>query len=259
VVIAEEFVFLHAPKMGGTFVTEVLQDIYAGQCSKTLIVQDKHGGADRIPAAHRSKPRVATVRNPFDYYASLYQFGWWINRDLQFGESLWDAEKMRRRFVRYPDLTFDEFIEGMLEIGYRGLRDDPALADRLRLGPQTVSVLRSSVPNFIELLERFLVHRDLAELTCRVAETRFLQTEALNRQTHRWLLDLGVAPGIARPVLFKSKVQPLNTPDGQVLDNNHGQPRHIHWSALFTERTRAAVLEREWLLLKLFPEYAWFL
>jgi hypothetical protein len=257
-IIAEDFVFLHPPKTGGSFVTEVLMDIYAEQSRRTIVLGEKHGGVDSIPAEQRSKELVTIVRNPFDYYASHYSFGYWIDREEEPWITLWDIEAMRSRFDAYPYLSFAEFIEGALEVGHKHLHAcKRELAERLLLGPLTVRMLQFSVPHYVMWLERLTVDDDTGPLKREVARTRFLHTECLNRDTYRWLIELGVPAALAEPVLLKPPVQPLNTPNGTILKRAHGQPRQEHWSELFDESTAAAVFKRDWLFFELFPEYGW--
>jgi hypothetical protein len=255
-IIADDFVFLHPPKTGGSFVTEVLMDVYASQHGRSITNLDKHGGVESIPREHRSKPRVTTVRNPFDYYASTYQFGYWIDREMEPWLTLWDDQEMRSRFPGYPYLTFSEFLEGALEVGHKHLAPShQELARSLRLGPQTVRTLQFSLPDYIAALETFRVTGDLGELNSQVKLTRFLHTEMLNKDAFDWLVDLGIPACSAAQVLAKPNTKPMNTPDGVVLKNGHGQHRTAHWSEVFNERLKIAVEEREWLFFALFPEY----
>ena len=255
-IIGDDFVFLHPPKTGGSFVTELLTDIYAGRFGRPIVNTDKHGWTDRIPVEHRSKQIVTTVRNPFDYYVSHYMFGYWINREVEYWLSLWDDKEMKKRFPKYPYLTFAEFIQGVLEVGNNHLlaATQPS-AGPSQLGPMTVIMLQYLTPNYLELMETLAVSGDIGALQRSIARTRVLHTESLNQDTYHWLVQLGVPPAIAEPVLSKAKVQPVNTPDGVPLERGHGQPRQVHWSTLFDERTKAAVIEREWLFFELFPEY----
>ena len=66
--VTKDFVFLHMLKTGGTWVREV----FAGE----VIPNDlpKHAVANRIPMEHRHKPRLGFVRNPWDWYVSLYEY-----------------------------------------------------------------------------------------------------------------------------------------------------------------------------------------
>jgi len=255
-IIADDFVFLHPPKTGGSFVTEVLTDIYAGRFGRRIVNTDKHGWTDRIPAEHRSKQIVTTIRNPFDYYASFYVFGYWINRDVENWPRFKDEQEAKSRFPGYPYISFADFLKISFEISYRHLTE-PAktLASSLRLGPMTVIMLQYLTPNYADLLQTVVDRGDTQTLKKAVARTRVLHTESLNQETYDWLLEMGVPPAIAEPVLSKPKIQPVNTPDGRMLDRGHGQPRQLQWPDLFDDRTKAAVIEQEWLFLELFPEY----
>jgi hypothetical protein len=255
VLISDELVFLHGPKTGGTFVTEVLTDVFT-RLSRPLLNQDKHGGVDDIPPEHASKRLTTAVRNPFDFYASHYRFGYWIDRDMD-AVSLWQHEPMRKRFVSYPYVSFAEFVEGALRFGNWLPPRRQYLAEELKLGPATITALMYSVRRHVDLLEDLARSGDTAPLKEEVARTKLLHTESLSRDTYCWLLDLCVPHDLARIALSKRPVKPLNTPAGRVLEKGHGQPRETHWSAFFTDELRNTVFEREWLFFELFPEYAW--
>jgi hypothetical protein len=254
-IIADNFVFLHPPKTGGSFVTEVLTEIYAGSFGHPIVNVNKHGWTDHIPVEHRSKKIVTTIRNPFDYYASVYVFGYWINREVEYWPKFRDDEEARNRFPGYPYVSFADFIDISFDIGYEHLAPPAqALANSLRLGPMTVIMLQYMAPDYCGLMEK-VARGDIEALKQSVTRTQILRAESLNQDTYRWLVQLGVPQVIAEPVLSKAKVQPVNLPNGVPLERGHGQPRQVHWSELFDERTTAAVTEREWLFFEMFPEY----
>ena len=111
-IITDDFVYIHQPKTGGTFVTDVLERLYQGAPGRagrggTFLNTHKHGTCSDIPAAHLGKPILTTVRNPYDRYVSQYHFGWWRRHpDAYCGE-----EEMRARYPRYPELSFAEFVQ----------------------------------------------------------------------------------------------------------------------------------------------------
>jgi hypothetical protein len=96
-IFTDQFVYVHEPKTGGTFVTSVLLQLYDVRWTRwthlrntlqsnmvfrrprgTLIYNShKHGACEHIPEAHRHKQILASVRNPYDLYVSQYEFGWW--------------------------------------------------------------------------------------------------------------------------------------------------------------------------------------
>jgi hypothetical protein len=259
-ILCDEFVFIHQPKTGGTFVTEVLADFYARGAGGVFTNWYKHGGVEDIPLEYRSKPIVTTVRNPFDFYVSHFRFGWWIGRELDPKIFIfWREGEMRRLCPSYPYFSFEQFIEGALRFHHTQLLPEAMVeaAREFRLGPLTIAMLHFAVPGFEAVLTRFFNSGDTAELKRGIAKTRFLHTESLNAETYRWLLDLGVPAAEAGPIFFKGKVQPLNTPNGEILRRGHGQPRLKHWTSLFTLAAMETVVQSEWLFLELFPEYSW--
>lgn len=101
-IFADRFAYVHAPKTGGTFVTAVLERIYGAEAAlktprwytrwpfrhKDRVIhhprhgryvyhKNKHGTCREMPCAERRKPILATVRNPYDWYVSRDEFGWW--------------------------------------------------------------------------------------------------------------------------------------------------------------------------------------
>ncbi len=122
-ILTDDFVFIHEPKTGGTFVTEMLRSIYELVTDHSVIKRVlrrmhrrgkkpvlnilKHGTCSEIPNSHRDKPILATIRNPYDRYVSQYEFAWWKVPP----EDYCDVEELRKRYPHYPNLTFEEFIE----------------------------------------------------------------------------------------------------------------------------------------------------
>jgi len=65
-----DFVFVHLNKSGGTFVNNVLRELY-GTKAETL---GYHLPYRYIPEGYGTLPVLGVVRNPWDYYVSLYHF-----------------------------------------------------------------------------------------------------------------------------------------------------------------------------------------
>jgi hypothetical protein len=118
--ITADFVYVHVPKTGGTFVSTALQrwcdstgrdyiDTAAPTGRATMGARDQHGAVCDLPRRHRNKPVLFCVRNPFEYYVSLYDFGWWHSRP----EDEFDVERISQRFPSYPHLTFSEFVHAI--------------------------------------------------------------------------------------------------------------------------------------------------
>jgi hypothetical protein len=63
VFVTRDFVFLHVPKTGGTYVRTHLPEV---------LYETQHGGIKDIPSEFQGLPKYAVVRNPWDWYVS-----WW--------------------------------------------------------------------------------------------------------------------------------------------------------------------------------------
>ncbi len=107
-IITDRFVFLHLPKTGGTFVTEVLKKINFQY--PELKVKEykhlKHEGVKSIPIEAVGLPVVTTVRPPHEHYISRYEFRWWRRP----GKKEFNPDLLHKRFPRFPDLNFTDFL-----------------------------------------------------------------------------------------------------------------------------------------------------
>lgn len=71
--LCKHFVFIHFPRAGGTFVRETLaRHIPPG---RDVCILPGHGTVHQIPEAYRGVQRFGFVRNPWDWYVSVYS-GW---------------------------------------------------------------------------------------------------------------------------------------------------------------------------------------
>jgi len=210
-IITDRFVVLSNPKTGSTFVRAALKRIHGyddppkgllplpwrfrttrGGMSELLLPNlrapderpaDQHGTLSQIPRAHRGKPVVSVVRDPFSRLLSAYRFQWW--RRYPPGP----PELLARRFPRFPELTLEEYLR--LEEFDASTRL-PSPPPDFRVGFQTVQfiqmffrdptrVLRGLDDSYLDS-DRFL--DDLPRI-------HFLQTEDLNRELHQFLLEAG--------------------------------------------------------------------
>ena len=87
-IITDKFVYVHHPKTGGTFVNSVLRQLYKVENNVPrerrygeFAWRRKHRPCRKIPEEHRGKLVLATVRNPYDWWVSAYEFGWWKRKE----------------------------------------------------------------------------------------------------------------------------------------------------------------------------------
>ena len=144
--LADRFTYVHEPKTGGTFVTHVLSRLHGGltdvpasrlraqalraglpslafyperlrahtanggaQKYGAIYNWNDHGTCSEIPRRHRSRPILATVRNPLETYVSMYLFGWW-KRPEYFPQYERTVPDFHARYRDFPDVSFRQYL-----------------------------------------------------------------------------------------------------------------------------------------------------
>jgi len=71
--ITKHFTFLHIPKTGGSFITDVC---HRELPSEWLVPNELHPHSryDQVPAEFQDRPMLCFVRNPWDWYVSWYHY-----------------------------------------------------------------------------------------------------------------------------------------------------------------------------------------
>jgi hypothetical protein len=259
-IFTDHFVYLHEPKTGGTFVTRALLRLYGLEASRWLTLQAvlrgqvtrnggpygsftyhnlKHGTYRQVPAPHREKPVLATVRGPYEMYVSQYEFGWWRHRRMR----RWFAAvpDFRHRFPRFPDLSFPEFVEL-----WDAAMGDP---DEAEGGCGRGAWTRQFIRFYFREPEQARTWAD-AELldpeARRAAMPRihFVHTDGVRDGLHAFLLEQGYRPDDLQFILEMGKVLP-----------GRGRSEDQRWERYYTPGLKERVRRRERLLFEIFPEF----
>jgi hypothetical protein len=244
-IVTPDFVFIHYPKTGGTFVTHILSRLYGDR----FVDLDKHGTCSDIPEADRGKPLLSTVRNPYDRYVSQYRFGWWkIYPDDYCG-----AAAMRDLYPHYPDLTFEEFLHlanTRFMNSHNGVPTgfvNDNFPEERRLGWHTENFIRFFCRNprrVYARLDEAAIER--ADFVREMFDVHFLRTDRLRQGLHDFLAGLGHRPQDLAFILSAERVLP---------DEGGRRPEGDRWDSYYTPRLKELVRTRERLIFRLFPEF----
>lgn len=272
-VITDRFVYIHMPKTGGTFVTELLLRLHgspvgesggdggagsAGRLARKLFVrpnhygpienlEPKHGTCHDIPPRHGNKPVVSTVRNPYDWYVSQYEFAWW-KQTFRYHPEPYPTpagaaiEEVLPRFVethsRFPDISFAEFIELCHQAARRlDAQNGPAL------GLLTHSFIRYHYRHPERVLENPRAHP--GPRGPELFDVQFLRTDRLNQELHDYLLAAGYREADLRFIRDHDRILPMG----------RGRPADQTWQDYYTPELRRAVREADRFLFEMFPEF----
>ena len=68
-IVTDKFVFVHLPRTGGTFVSEVIRKFFSSAHEI-----GHHFPLKLLPTKYSHLPVLGTVRNPWEFYVSWYHY-----------------------------------------------------------------------------------------------------------------------------------------------------------------------------------------
>jgi hypothetical protein len=262
-IITEKFVYIHWPKTGGTFVTQVLDELIAKRGAAPpdpainvdcalMRTSEKHDHVHQIPQPFRSKKILFTIRSPYDHLVSLYEFGWWKSHL----NDTFDEAKMKKLFHRYPDISFVDYIQsiynwtllsnGCLDYLWGNKCVSTRVFERANVGLITMEFINytfNEPDKLISNLPQFLDQGNyLNELPDNIT---FIRCEDLNRELAEFLLGAGYPRESLEFILHLGKVRP---------EGGQRDPAS-NWKDYYTCDLKAIVREKERFLFKMFPDY----
>lgn len=254
--ITDQFVFVHMPKTGGTFVSDCLRRIHgdrmehwgphgafywrmrtawAGLLRRPLAHRElaKHANCRAIPEAAAGLPIYSSMRDPFDWYVSNYKFGYWRTHP--------DKYPGLREDPRWPDLSFADYIE--LSGGPWLQIETPDVAVRPDIGRLTTLFVNFYCDAPGKILAKTDDDAFRAALKARLYPVEFLEMARLNAETAAFL-GRYYPPGKIAFVADKAKISPRNArSDDDTV------------AAFFSPALRAEILHRDRFLFEIFPQY----
>jgi hypothetical protein len=99
--VTRDFVLVHVPKTGGTFLNGLVRE----HCE--VVYEHMHAPYREIPSEYRDLPALAFVRNPFEWYVSWYEH---MRRHGPESKDEWEWTRFEMEtcdFPRFLSLAFD--------------------------------------------------------------------------------------------------------------------------------------------------------
>ncbi len=263
-ILTDNFVYIHEPKTGGTFVTSVLLRLHDVEWTRwthlttivrkrvvrrtkygTLIIDNnKHGTSGEIPATHHDKPVLASVRNPYDLYVSQYEFGWWKRRE--FGKYYAAVDDIKRRFPRFPELSFAEYVtlnnEAFRSFTPAGKNEKDAF------GWQTEQFFKYYFRDPAQAFAKAQADEDYitsGEYRADMFDVHFIRTDNLNRGLHAFLSKMSYELNDIEFIFSTSKILP----------QGKGRTSEQKWERYYTPELKSEIRHKERLIFKLFPGF----
>lgn len=263
-ILHDKFVYIHLPKTGGTFVTNMLGQLhnsngqgshltrfttkFFGTTGNDIIDTDrygtKHGTCRQIPVLFRNKPIFTTIRNPYERYVSDYEFGWWKKYPEKY---FFDYQKVYSLYPDFPEISFYDFVEVMNNYTFSEQFEFSGINLPFYFGMQTYLFIKYffKYPHLQILSQMNRDYFEQQKYQQDMFPVTFIKTHNLNQGLYDFLLYLGYESHKIDFILYSEKVFP----------KEGGRNETQAWQKYYTPKLKQFVKSKEKLLFKLFPEF----
>lgn len=247
-ILTDHFVYIHQPKTGGTFVTQLLAQLYQSKINDTFLTPlpvniNKHGACSEIPESHQKKPILATVRNPYDKYVSQYKFSWW----KKYPESFCEVSDILQKYPHFPEITFEEFLQLSNTLFIK--LENSNFNSKQSLGRDTELFVKFFFENpyhvFPAIDEDYITAKKYQKDMFTI---HFIRTDQLNQGLYDFLLSVGHNKKKLEFILASEKIFP---PEG----GRNQEEEEGSWEKFYTPELKKMVRKKERLIFTMFPEF----
>ena len=218
-IVTDKFVFVHLPRSGGTFVTGVIKKFFPS--AREI---GHHLQRELLPGEYSHLPVLGTVRNPWEFYVSLYHYVW--PKDAASVLVSWMSENGR--------LGFKGSIRNLLNLGVKDERFD-VLIEML---PERLDYGKRHIPSVTKDTMRIVRGTGVGYYTLRfnqmfgnADDVFFCRLETLKQDLIAFFEGIGEATDELRDYVHRS--DKVNASD------------HLHYSTYYTPELAELVLLRD--------------
>ncbi len=225
-IVTDKFVFVHLPRSGGTFVTEVIRKFFPSAHEI-----GHHLSLEFLPREYSHLPVLGTVRNPWEFYVSLYHYVW--PKDASSVLVSWMSDNGK--------LGFKGSTRNLLNLGV----NDERLDVLIEMLPERLDYSKRNVPTLPESAMRRFRGTGVGYYTLRfnqmfgnADDVFFCRLETLRRDMVAFFEGIGVATGELRDYVLRS--------------DKVNAAEHLHYSTYYTPELSELVSVRDRQLIERF-------
>jgi hypothetical protein len=225
-IVTNKFVFVHFPRTGGTFITDVIMKFFPS--AKEI---GYHLPRSLLPEQYTNLPVLGVIRNPWEFYVSWYHHVW--PRDAATPLTSWLTENGEQQFEGYT--------RNALNLG----TDNDRLDLLIETVPDEVDYRKKNIPNITKAELRKIRGTGMGYYTFRfnhlfgnADDVFFCRQENLRADLIEFLEQIGVASDEIRAQILSSERK--NTAD------------HSHYSSYYTAELAELVSIRERAIIRRF-------
>ena len=225
-IVTDKFVFVHLPRSGGTFVSKLIMKFFPSAHEI-----GHHLPRGLLPREYSHLPVLGTVRNPWEFYVSLYHYLW--PKDAASILASWMSENGR--------LGVTGSIRNLLNLGV----NDERLDVLIEMLPEHIDYSRRHIPNLTKDAMRKVRGDGIGYYTFRfnqmfgkTDDVFFCRLETLKQDLVAFFEGIGAATDELRDYVLRS--DKVNASD------------HLHYSTYYTPELAEIVSIRDRALIERF-------
>jgi hypothetical protein len=225
-IVTDKFVFVHLPRSGGTFVIGVIRKFFPSAHEI-----GHHFPRTLLPKEYSHLPVLGTVRNPWEFYVSLYHYVW--TKDAASALVSWMNENGR--------LGFKGSIRNLLNLGV----NDERLDILIEILPERLDYSKRHIPSVTKDAMRRVRGTGLGYYTLRFIQmfgnaddVYFCRLETLRQNLVSFFEGIGAATDELR--------------DYVLCSDKKNTAEHLHYSTYYTPELSNLVSIRDRQLIERF-------
>ena len=207
-VVEDKYLYIHVPKTGGTYVSNVFEKLARNKNLKIEFFPENYKhigrkGIGNLIGKNKKKYTIfSNIREPTSHYISRYNFGWWKRNTIK-------DQELSQIYKNFPDVTFQEFVKMINDPRFWKKNKLYNASGQQHIGASTISLLRRIAPRPLKV-DNLQKNFSVIKKHIKKQKLILLKTDTLTRDLEFFLTDKLGLPERAIKDALSSEQLPKN-------------------------------------------------
>jgi len=238
-IVTKDFVFIHSFRCGGTFINQLIEEHLGGE------VIGYHLPYSDIPDKYKHLPVISSVRNPWDWYLSVYY------HCLNFKEVM-KTDSILNHITNFRGEGFEDTIKKIIDLKWMTPQDIKTttgfLPEDFNYSSRLIDNIRKK--DFLDYYDNYsnegLYSWYISRMLKNSSNLHLCKVETLAEDFYRALVLLGVEiPTTAIEFLIKGRRMNEMKTDNAYLGGKVPLPRSADYTKYYTKELETLIMEAD--------------